>query len=288
MSALTDFDLDETGKIDLTSIYDRPDPRDYYQTLVNLDYRIPAEGEPVFRQVIEAERSARKKRSLKLLDVGCSYGVNAAILKHERALPELFRAYGAAATGAMSRRQLVARDRETYRHSAENAELAVIGLDPAERAVGYAREVGILDDYLTRDLESEAPNAAEQALLAGVDLVISTGAIGYVGAPTFIRILEAADEKPWFALFALRMFSFDAIAAALKERGYAVFKLEGRTFHQRHFADGKERAEVFANLDALDLDPGGYESDGWYHAEFFFAHPVEEDVAPPLPGLTRL
>ncbi len=285
MSALTDFDHDETGKIDLTAIYDRPDPRDYYQTLVNLDYRIPAEAAPVFRQVIASERSVRRRRPLKLLDVGCSYGVNAALLKHDRTLPELFRAYGATATAALSRRELLARDRAGYR---PNPELTVIGLDPAERAVGYAREAGILDGYLTRDLESEAPTAEERTLLADVDLVISTGAIGYVGAPTFSRILDAAGRRPWLALFALRMFSFDAIAALLKARGYAVFKLAGRTFHQRHFADGRERAEVFANLDGLGLDPAGYESDGWYHAEFFFAHPAGEDVPPPLPGLVRL
>ena len=40
MTGLTTFDLDDTGKIDLHAIYDQPDPRDYYQTLVNLDYQI--------------------------------------------------------------------------------------------------------------------------------------------------------------------------------------------------------------------------------------------------------
>ncbi len=285
MSALTDFDLDETGKIDLTAIYDRPDPRDYYQTLTNLDYRIPAEAAPIFRQVIAVERSVRKRRSLKLLDVGCSYGVNAAILKHDRTLPDLFRAYGASATSALTRRELLNRDRASFRR---NAELTVVGLDPAERAIGYAREAGILDGALNRDLESEAPSADERALLADVDLVISTGAIGYVGAPTFVHILEAATKRPWLALFALRMFSFDAIGEALKDCGYAVFKLGGRTFRQRHFADDIERAEVFANLDALGIDPAPHESDGWYHAEFFFARPADEDAPPPLPSLIRL
>ena len=285
MSALTDFDLDDTGKIDLSEIYDRPDPRDYYQTLVNLDYRIPAEGAPIFRQVIKIERSARRQRHLKLLDVGCSYGVNAAILKCERTLVDLYRDYGVSTAGAMSRRELIARDRASLR---PQEELTVIGLDPAVHAVGYAREAGILDAYLTRDLENEKPTSAEQALLSDVDLVISTGAIGYVGVPTFVHILEASEKKPWFALFALRMFSFDAIGEALKERGYAVYKLAGRTFRQRHFADDKEREEVFANLAALGIDPGPCENDGWYHAEFFFAHPADEDVPAPLPGLVRL
>ncbi len=285
MSALTEFDLDDTGKIDLGAIYDRPDPRDYYQTLTNLDYRIPAEAAPVFRQVIEVERSVRRRRALKLLDVGCSYGVNAAILKHDRTLPDLFRAYGVTTAAALSRRELLARDRATYQR---NQEITVIGLDPATRAVGYAREAGILDGYLTRDLETEAPTEVERALLADVDLVISTGAIGYVGAPTFTRILDAAAGRPWLALFTLRMFAFDAIGEMLKDRGYAVFKLTARTFRQRHFADDKERAEVFANLDALGLDPAACESDGWYHAEFFFAHPSDEDVPPPVPDLVRL
>ncbi len=288
MSALTDFDLDETGKIDLTAIYDRPDPRDYYQTLVNLDYRIPAEAAPVFRQVIDVERSVRGRRHLKLLDVGCSYGVNAALLKHQRTLPDLFRDYGPSASGAMSRRELIARDRAIYRDGAERADLTVIGLDPAERAVAYASGAGILDGYLTRDLETDVPSAEERGLLADVDLTISTGAIGYVGAPTFVNIVRAATRQPWFALFALRMFPFDAIGAALKDHGYDVFKLAGRTFRQRHFADDAERAEVLANLDALGIDPGSRESDGWYHAEFFFARPSDEDAPPPLSGLVRL
>ncbi len=286
MSALTNFDLDETGKIDLTDIYDRPDPRDYYQTLVNLDYCIPGEAEPLFRQVVEAERQRRNRRHLTVLDVGCSYGVNAAILKHGYRLADLFRRYSAGATGALSRRDLLSRDRATFARNGDD--MTFIGLDPAVRAVGYAREAGILDAYLTRDLESEPPSTEERALLADVDLVISTGAIGYVGAQTFTHILDCAGNRPWFALFALRMFPFDDIAGVLRQRGYAVFKMAGKTFRQRHFADRKEEAEVFANLAALGVDPAGRESEGWYHAEFFLARPADEDVPPPLPGLLTL
>ena len=288
MSALTDFDLDETGKIDLTDIYDRPDPRDYYQTLVNLDYRIPAEGEPIFRRVIEAHRAASPQDKLRILDVGCSYGVNAAVLKHGCKLADLFRFYGAGATGALSRGQLVARDRDFFARRAPGGELTFVGLDPAARAVGYAREVGVLDGFITRDLETEAPSADEAGLLADIDLVISTGAIGYVGAPTFAHIVDCARNKPWLALFALRMFPIDGIAEVLKGRGYALFKLAGQTFRQRRFADRNEESEVLSNLAGLGIDPAGRESEGWYHAEFFFARPAAEAVADPIPGLVAL
>jgi len=284
MSALTDFDLDETGKIDLSRIYDRPDPRDYYQTLVNLDYCIPGEAESLFRAAVEAYRKARGRQRLKVVDVGSSYGVNGAILKHGFRLADLFRHYGAEATGAMSRRELLARDRGLFVDN-EADELTVIGLDPAEPAVAYARECGILDGYITSDLEQNDPRPDERALLAGTDLVISTGAIGYVGAPTFERILDASEGRPWFALFALRMFPVAAIADALRARGYAMWKLDGNTFRQRRFAGRDERAEVLANLERLDIDPAGCEGEGWYHAEFFFARPADEDCADPVDGL---
>ncbi len=286
MSALTDFDLDETGKIDLSDIYDRPDPRDYYQTLVNLDYRIPAEAEPIFRAVIAAERGNRQRHRLKVLDVGCSYGVNAAILKHGCALPDLFRRYGVKACSTMSRRDLIARDRADV--STISGDLTFVGLDPAERAVAYAREAGVLDAFVTRDLEHEEPSGEENALLSDTDLVISTGAIGYVGPATFAHILDCTGNSPWLALFALRMFPIDGIAEMLEARGYSVFKLAGRTFRQRHFADRKEQAEVLANLADLGIDPAGREADGWYHAEFFFARPSSEQAPPPMPGLVSL
>ena len=37
VSQLTDFELDQDGKIDLNAVYDRPDPRAYYQTLAAFD-----------------------------------------------------------------------------------------------------------------------------------------------------------------------------------------------------------------------------------------------------------
>jgi carnitine O-acetyltransferase len=288
MTALTAFDLDDSGKIDLNGIYDRPDPRDYYQTLINLEYRIPDEAAPVFRSTIDEMRSVRRRKTLTILDVGCSYGVNAAILKHGQSMPELFSAYSARQSGALSRQDLIARDRDFYRSGSGDRDLRIVGLDVAARAVGYARQAGILDGGVSADLETQSPTPEETALLAPTDLVTSTGAIGYVGAPTFDHILDACSRQPWFALFALRMFPVDAIAATLASRGYAVFKLAGRTFKQRRFAGRTEFNEVLANLDTLGIDPARLETEGWYHAEFYFAHPSDEAVPAPISRLVQI
>jgi hypothetical protein len=288
MSAQTDFDLDDTGKIDLNGIYDRPDPRGYYQTLANLDYRIPAAAEPVFRAVIEAQRAARNRRRLTTLDVGCSYGVNAAILKHGCDLPDLFRFYSVQATASLSRRELLARDRAFFKSRVGDADLRMVGLDTADNAAAYACAAGIMDAAIVADLEAEAPAEPETELIADVNLVISTGAIGYVGAQTFAHILDRAGSRPWFALFALRMFPIEAIAEVLKYAGYAVFRLVGQTFRQRRFAGRDEANEVLANLAQLGIDPAGRESEGWYHAEFYFARPAFETVADPIARLVAI
>ncbi len=203
MSALTDFDLDDSGKVDLHRIYDQPDPRDYYQTLGNLDYRIPAAAEPIFRAVIAAERTFRKVPDLTALDVGCSYGVNAAILKHGCALADLFAFYGPSVVARLPRAELIARDRGFFKNCVSDDDLTVIGLDAAARPVDYAVQTHVMDAGVVADLEARAPDDEEAAHLADVDLVISTGAIGYVGAPTFTHILDHARKAPWFALFAL-------------------------------------------------------------------------------------
>ena len=288
MSQVTDFDLDQDGKIDLDTVYDQADPRGYYQTLSQFDYRIPAAAEPLFRRTIRALRRARRKPDATILDVGSSYGVNAAILKHRYSLPALFEIYGRDATEGIARNGLLARDRALFGKGRADPSLRTIGLDTSACAVTYAREAGIIDRGIVANLEERAPTLEEAAAIASVDLVVSTGAIGYVGAPTFGRILDSAQRRPWFALFSLRMFPLGRIAAHLKARGYAVSKLEGETFRQRRFANRRERTEVLARLAALGIDAAGRESDGWLHAEFFLARPLDEPGGLAIPGLASV
>ena len=107
--------------------------------------------------------------------------------------------------------------------------------------------------------------------------MISTGAIGYVGASTFDQHpRQPRIRDPWLALFALRMFPIDEIADSLKARGYSIFRLDGQTFRQRRFAGRDERTEVLTRLETLGIDPTGREAEGWYHAEFFIALPAGE------------
>jgi hypothetical protein len=171
----------------------------YYQTLATLDYRIPAAAGPFLLRAIDAFREARRKETATVLDVGSSYGINAAILKHGYDLVDLYGLYGPAATKGVEPEALLDRDRALFGGGNGDETLTTIGLDVAGDAIAYAREAGIIDRGITANLEERRATPDEAAELLPVDVVVSTGAVGYVGVPTFDRILDEARRKPWFA-----------------------------------------------------------------------------------------
>ncbi len=279
MTTTQTFEYDEVGKIDLTNIYDRPDPRLYYSTLRRLEYIIPETAKPVFQHVIDAYRQAHDKDKVRIVDVGCSYGINAAMLKGDLEMEQLYSHYAPGVTANAKRSQLLARDQTIVGDIVKDAELEVVGLDASTNAIRYAVEANLLDDGVAADLESGRPSPEVAAVLDDADLVISTGCIGYVGESTFKNILEVnAPNRPWMAHFVLRMFPFAPIEDVLQSYGYLTSKLEEQTFLQRRFASEEEQEHVLERLSALGLEAHGLESEGWYHAEAFISWPAEENV----------
>lgn len=270
---------DDTGKVNLNGIYNRSDPIAYFSTLSQLDYQIPQKARPAFRRLIAARREVREVRPLRVLDLGCSYGVNGAVLKYGLSMPELYRLYGADAGTAQD--ALLDRDRGLY-HEPDDPDLEMVGLDVAERAVEYAVEAGSLDAGVAADLEARAPTTDEAAVLGNADLIISTGCFGYVTDTSLRRVLEASNgSRPWMAHFVLRMFPFDEAREMMAGQGYVTEKVEG-LHAQRRFASDEEQAHALDNLAQLGIDPTGAEAEGWYFAELHVARPAEDERSLPL------
>jgi len=281
---MLDMTYDSSGKINLNDIYNLPNPTAYFSALSHLEYQIPQRARPIFQRTIAARREARGERSVRVLDLGCSYGVNGALLKHGLSMSDLYRLYNDAPEEARDR--LIDRDREIYVDPVD-PDLDVIGLDVADQAVAYAMEAGALDAGLAANLEARDPTAAEAALLGGADLIISTGCFGYVTDTSLRRLVEASNgSRPWMAHFVLRMFAFDEAEDMLAQHGYATEKVEG--FHpQRRFASAEEQAHALDNLERLGIDPTGAEAEGWYLAELHVSRPEEEASGLPLERILR-
>src|SRR5690606_2364223 len=137
--------LDKTGKIELKEIYNCPDPRKYFSTLGQLEYIIPQAAKPFFNKVFACYRNAKDSPRLKIVDLGTSYGINAALLKYGLDLQDLYHLYGSEKAQRLSHGELVERDRRLFRNANADPNLEIVGVDVADRAVAYAENVHVLD-----------------------------------------------------------------------------------------------------------------------------------------------
>jgi hypothetical protein len=268
------------SKADFTSIYSAPDPRAYYATLAELDYQIPDHGGRLFSQLADHLATERELDCVRVADLCCSYGVNAAVMKHGLSFAELADHYTSDKVAELDADTLVEFDREWYAANSAPLEMSVIGLDVSQPAVDYATEVGLLDAGAAEDLETADPSPRLAAELADVDLVTVTGGIGYITESTIGRVLEATPDHTWVAALSLRWIDFEPVAAEAERHGLVVERLEGETFPQRRFADEIERQHALEQLARFDeqITPG--EAAGYHEAALYLLRPPSDAAVP--------
>lgn len=272
--------FDATGKVSLDHIYNQPDPRTYFSALRPLGYCVPQLAKPYFAKLIEEYAESRRVAVPKVLDIGCSYGINAALLKYDATMDELYARY----CNGGDRQDLLARDRELSRSRRPARGIRVVGLDASPNALSYALEAGFLDDAVNADLEEHEPTPQQGAQFAGTDLVISTGCLGYVTERTLTRVVRVVraqgGRRPWMAHFVLRMFPFDPVERTLADLGYRTVRVE-EVFKQRRFASPQEQALVLDKMSAAGVDARGLETEGWLYAQLYLSRPVGEETTGP-------
>jgi len=273
------------GKADFDHIYDRPDPRDYFRTLGQLDYEIPQQAQPVFQSLVTALRSGDGgdgDKPLRILDVCCSYGINAALLRCEVSMTELFARYSNVALDELSTAELTEADKAYYQQRFRRDDVQVSGLDAAGKAVAYGCQVGLLDSGWTENLEADDPSRGLTEHLESMDLITTTGGVGYITERTFDRVVKARPGRPapWVAAFVLRMYSYDRISATLAEHGLVTERLTGVSFPQRQFAGEAEQEATVRQVRKRGLDTAGLEDAGRYYADFYLSRPTADAVEP--------
>lgn len=277
-------------KADFSNVYNLDDPREYFRSLAANDYIIPHIARDIFLQLIDGRDDLHKK-TLNIIDLGCSYGVNAALLKRHlnwdmlvarQTLPGMMRLPSVA---------LQRLDRLFLESWPLRERIRMIGIDIAERAIAYANAVGALDIGFPVDLENEDMPPRLRREVETADLIVSTGCVGYVTERTFSRLaLAMADQqkKPWVASFVLRAVDYSRIARELSRAGLVTEKLEGMTFVQRRFADVAEMEATLEILKRRGIDSSFHEARGLMHAEFYLSRPPEDIQKRPLHQLIRV
>lgn len=268
------FEINST-KANFDAIYRYPDPREYFRVLCGLDYVIPELAKMPFHGILRALR-AKKKRRLKIADLGCSYGINTALLRYPLDIRRLAMRYVGYEMQHMNPVDLAELDKNYFRSWPSKNDDMFIGIDTSKPAIEYALRSGLIDGAVTTNLENCDPAPDELPLLRGLNLIISTGCIGYTTEKSLQRILMAQREgasQPWVASLVLRMFPYDAIADTLSHFGLVTEKLGGVTFVQRRFHSEAEYNGTIQSLEKMGIDPTGKESEGLFHAELYLSRP---------------
>lgn len=279
-------DLDATGKVILDHIYDQKTPVHFYNLLSKLDYCIPELAKPIFSQLISFIKSQTKHDTIKVIDLGCSYGVNGALLKSGKNFQDLFERYQNNELKNKSSDDIILLDKNWYDGLTKATK--IIGVDISRPALNYATETQLIDGKLLGNFENRDLSEAESAVVENTDLIISTGCIGYVGHKTISTILKAITTKqPLMAHFVLRTFAFDEIMNLLGHHGYQTHKSKA-PFRQRRFATKAEKLSTLKRLSEMDVDVEGFEDDGWYYADLFLSLPPGCDFSSLPEGMQNI
>jgi SAM-dependent methyltransferase len=278
-----------SSKANFDEIYAMEDPRDYFSVLGALDYMIPDVAAPVVRQLLEARTRRYPAREARVLDVGSSYGINAALHRFPLTFTVLRRRYTHHEIAALSSEELYRLDRNYYASWPDVGIARFVGLDVSAPALKYAKRVGLIEHGIAANLE-ESPLCPEDVeALGNVGVILSTGSVGYVTARTYETILDALPTPaPWIISFVLRMFPYDSLAAAFAEHGLVTERLASAVFVQRRFRDLAEFECSLAQLADRGIDTSAFESDGLLRAELYVSRPRSDVQAESLESIVTI
>jgi hypothetical protein len=159
-----------------------------------------------------------------------------------------------------------------------------VGLDSSKPAIDFALRAGLLDYAIARDFENPdvAPNAEECSWLRNCNLLISTGAIGYVTDRTMNQVLRHVGKDhpnefgPLAVVTILRMFEPATIRVAFEKHGFRFEKVPGIMLSQRSFTDEDEQKGILKILHDKRIDTGELEDSGKLFAELFIGAKPEQ------------
>ncbi|MFJ4465425.1 hypothetical protein [Streptomyces sp. NPDC088928] len=260
-------------------IYDQADPRVFFRELGAFGYRTPHHAQRVFRRLAALRLRAPGEV---VLDLCCSYGINAALLNHELTLDDLYAHYTSPRAVAMTSEELAEHDRSFFRARRRRDAVPVVGLDIAPNAIAYARTVGLLDAGFAENLETAPPTRELLDAAQSIRLITVTGGASFLSRATFQPLLDSARTVPWVAAFVLRTGSYAPIAEYLTGHGLTTETYAGRTFVQRRFTSAAEQQYAIDAVTAQGEDPDGKESAGHFHTALHLARPGADVSKPSL------
>ncbi len=271
------------AKATFDDAYTAPTPHAYVASMAKTGYEIGEQARPYCVAAAELLRERNGGAwAVQMLDVGCSYGIGSAFVKYGCSFDEIVSFFSSrapreyhAACEAM---------RMWLNIAPPACDVRAVGLDSSEPAIRFAVDAGLLDGGIAQNFERPdiAPNEDEKAWFRSCNLLISTGAIGYITERTLEVVLQhlgkdyPAEFGPFAVVTILRMFDSAPIEAVFEEHGFTFAAVPGLRLPQRRFADEEEQHKVISLLHDRGIDTGRWENRGRHYADLFIAAPPRQ------------
>ena len=273
----SNYDEQNRVKASFDAAYTALTPHRYLHNMTAVDYRMADYMNPFFTAVVDA--SVTPTEPVQVLDLGCSYGVSGALLKTDCSYQELAKFLRHETSSEYS--LCVAESKRWLESHAGREDVEVIGFDSSAEAIRFATASRMIDEGIARNLEENESELTEdeRILIRQCDVLLSTGAIGYVTEKTVSPILDefGHDARGLLGAVAvisvLELFDPEPIAKSFTEHGYRFGQLPIR-IPQRRFSDEEEREGVLETLRDRGKPTAIQESEGQMFASLCVAaHP---------------
>jgi SAM-dependent methyltransferase len=251
-----DYEEQNRAKASFDDTYMAPTPHPYMCKMGAMGYRMAEYMHPFLSAVVDA--SANPDAPVKVLDVGCSYGMSGALLKTHCTYEELAAFYTRDAI--VEDPACVTASRQWLQAHHAHTDVEVVGFDSSEPAIAFARASKMIDDGIVQDLERDESSltSEETRTIQECDVLFSTGAVGYVTNKTVSPILDEIGHEghgalgPVAVMSVLELFEPKVIAETFTKHGFRFAQLPIQ-MPQRRFVDTAERDRVLETLQQRGL-----------------------------------
>lgn len=264
-------------KKDFTNIYTQKTPYSYLKEMQVLQYRIADHTKPLYLSLAE-QLYDKLQRPINILDIGSSYGINSALLKHNLVMSELDDFF------LTKDEPTIKQTKQFFENQPQNDHLNFYQIDISHPALAFSENVGLCKKGICTNLETNNSRLSQE--LPKFDMVIATGCIGYIGYKAFSNLfevikkqksyssqLESQNITPIFAFSVLRIFDMEKIQKTFDYYGYSLVNSDLEPIPQRQFSDTDEQSQTLSLLREKGVDTKKYEDDGHFYADFYVASP---------------
>ncbi|AFS82382.1 hypothetical protein [Candidatus Nitrosopumilus sediminis] len=261
-------------KKDFSNIYVQKFPNSYLKEMKRLEYRIPDETKPLYLSIAKKIYNKLSK-TINIIDIGSSYGINSALMKHDLSMSDLDDFF-------LKKEPSIEQSKQFFDALPSDDTLDFYQIDISEPALRFSENVQLCKKGLCVNLEMENLPVQE---LPQSDMIIATGCIGYIGYKAFLNIFELLKKqqskenqdnpknRPIFAFSVLRIFDMEDIEKTFNHYDYSLVKADMNPIRQRRFSDLEEKQNTLLLLHNKGIDTKWLEDDGHFYADFYIASP---------------